>query len=94
MKKIAFIALLFTCSCAHPLNKQQRAEKAVKMDILSNNPKENVNDIKFTQLDNNNTIGVIENKTIYDSRQRPVYIRTLYFSLNDDLTKVTVVFTN
>ncbi len=99
MKKLALIILLFSYGCHHSttkqrtLTKQQRAEAAVKMDILSNNPKENINNIKFTRLDNN-TIGVIEDKWIYDRDSRPVFIRTVYYSLNDDLTKVIGAFTD
>ena len=95
MKKIIVILLLFASACAIFQNKQQHAEQTVKEYNRSKNPKANINNIKFTDLDpNGNVIGVIENKTTYDSSHRPIFIRTVYFMLNKDLTKVNAVYTN
>jgi hypothetical protein len=95
MKKTIVFLLLFASACAIFQNRQQKAELTVKEYIHYKNPKAHINKIKFTDLDpNGNVIGVIENKMVYDSSHRPMFIRTVYYMLNKDLTHVNGVYTN
>jgi len=95
MRKTVIILLLFASACAIFQNKQQQAEQTVKEYIHSKNPKANINNIKFTDLDpNGNVIGVIENTTIYDSSHRQIFISTVYYMLNEKLTQVNGIYTN
>ncbi|TSJ40466.1 hypothetical protein FO440_11970 [Mucilaginibacter corticis] len=95
MKKLFLILLIFTLACSTFQNKQQQAERTVKEYIHSKNPKANIKDIKFSDLDpNGNVIGVIKNKIIYDSSHHPFLLSTVYYTLNKDLTQVKYVYTN
>jgi len=95
VKKIVVILLLFASACSTFQSKQQRAEQTVKEYIHSKNPKANLKDIKFSDLEpNGNVLGVIENKTVYDSSHHPILIRTIYYVLNKNLTQVNNTYTN
>ena len=95
MKKIFLILSLFASACSISQNKQRQGEQTVKEYIHSKNPKVDTRDIKFTDLEpSGNIIGVIENKTIYDSNHRPIFIHTLYYVLNKDLLHVNGIYTN
>jgi hypothetical protein len=94
MKRLVFVSLLLLSCNRHSMTNQQKAERLVEEYIhISDNP-EAIKKIKFTELDTGNVIGVIENKTIYDSKRRPTFIRTVYYSLNKSLTHVNFIYTN
>jgi hypothetical protein len=94
MKKVIPIPLLFVSSCSIFQTKQQQAELTVKEYIHSKNPKVDLKHIRFTNFEpNGNVIGVIENKTVYDTNHRPILILTVYYMLNKDLTRVNGMYT-
>jgi hypothetical protein len=94
MRKLILILLLAASACSSVENRQQRAERTVKEYIHYKNPKAILKNIKFTDLDpNSNVIGIVENKVVYDNTHHPVLIRTLYYALNKDLTRVISVYT-
>lgn len=94
MKKITVIYLLFIFSCNRAETNQKKAERTVIGYNYSSYPKSVTDSLKFTSLDNNNVIGVIEDKTIYSTDHRPVLIKTVYYMLNKSLTHVEATFTN
>ncbi len=97
MNKIIVLLVLALISCKQK-TKQQKAEELVKEYIhISNNPQA-IKKTKFTELTTWGTsdkyqIGVIENKWIYDNSNQRIFIRTVYYMLDHNLTRVESVET-
>ncbi|WP_461449189.1 hypothetical protein [Mucilaginibacter sp.] len=95
MKNLIIVTFLFISTYVLFESKQQKAEHTVKDYIHLNNPKANLDSIRFTALDTiKNVIAVLKMKMIHDNQNRPVFIGLLYYQLNKDLTKIEAVYTN
>lgn len=96
MKRIFFVAFFALISCTQK-TKQQRAEELVENYIHIHNHQSVIEKHKFTKLttfgnSDNYKIG-IENTQFYDTSHRKLFIGTLYYVLNNSLTKVENVET-